>query len=251
MPLPSPAPAPAVASTDERTRLILENMRLQATFSGFMQENEGLQSELEECHRKLKELHGIPIVQAEVESPAVKAEALEPEPEPQMEDTKTKGWVIIKAADVVNAGGQGQCSLIGTSVEGGRDKVKQTDGGFMMWNHTGSNWTHVRAFRRADKTPTEMVNAVQPGHAGPVQWDEVHIKPGATISSIRRKIQENYVIVFEDPIDEANAHLSLGGGGYIKSKRRKKKTKRRKKKTKRRKKKTKRRKKTKNKKERE
>ena len=239
MPLPSPAPAPAVASTDERTRLILENMRLQATFSGFMQENEGLQSELEECHRKLKELHGIPIVQAEVESPAVKAEALEPEPEPQMEDTKTKGWVIIKAADSF----PGQNSVVETSVEGGRGKVRQTDGGF-CWTSGGN------AFLRADKTPTEMVNAVQLGHGGGGRWDEVHIKPGATISSIRRKIQENYVIVFEDPIDEANAHLSLGGG-YMKSKRRKKKTKRRKKKSKRRKKKTKRRKKTKNKKERE
>ena len=244
MQLPSPEPAPAVASTDETTRLILENMRLQATFSGFMQENEGLQSELEECHRKLKELHGRPIVQAEeVESPAVQAEALEPEP--QMEDTKTKGWVIIKAADSF----PGQNSVIETSVEGGRDKVKQTDGGF-CWRHVPTVASSGRAFLRADKTPTEMVNAVQPGMAGHGQWDEVHIKPGATISSIRRKIQENYVIVFEDPIDEANAHLSLGGG-YMKSKRRKKKTKRRKKKSKRRKKKTKRRKKTKNKKERE
>ena len=103
--LPSPAPAPAVAvapavaSSDEMMKLKKENKRLNATFSGFMQENEELQSELEECHRQLKELQGRPVVRAEVEveSPAVQAvQALEPEP--QMEDPKTKGWVKFKGA---------------------------------------------------------------------------------------------------------------------------------------------------------
>ena len=230
MQLPSPEPAPAVASTDETTQLILENMRLQATFSGFMQENEGLQSELEECHRKLKVLHGRPVVQAEVEvePPAVQAvQALEPEP--QMEDPKTKGWVIIKAADSF----PGLNSVVVDSVEKGRSQVKQTDGGF-CWTSGGD------AFLRADKTPTEMVNAVQPGHGDDGRWDEVHIKPGATISSIRQKML-NYVILFENPTDKENMQSSQAGG-YMKTKRRKKKTKRRKKKSKRRKKKTKRRK---------
>ena len=107
MPLPSPEPAPAVASSDETIQLIQENKRLNATFSGFMQENEELQSELEECHRQLKELKGRPVVRAEVEvePPAVQAEALEPEP--QMEDPKTKGWVIFKGAALIGVERQG------------------------------------------------------------------------------------------------------------------------------------------------
>ena len=228
---PAVAVAPAVASTDETTRLILENMRLQATFSGFQLENDELQAEVEECHSKLKELQARPVVRAEVEveSPAVQAvQALEPEP--QMEDPKTEGWVIIKAADSF----PGLNSVVVDSVKSGRSQVKQTDGGF-CWTSGGD------AFLRADKTPTEMVNAVQPGHGDDGRWDEVHIKPGATISSIRQKML-NYVILFENPTDKENMQSSQAGG-YMKSKRRKTKSKRRKKKTKRRKKKTKRRKK--------
>jgi hypothetical protein len=108
MQLPSPEPAPAVASTDETIQLIQENMRLQATFSGFQLENDELQAEVEECHSKLKELQSRPVVRAEVEveSPAVQAvQALEPEP--QMEDPKTKGWVKFKEAALIGVERQG------------------------------------------------------------------------------------------------------------------------------------------------
>jgi hypothetical protein len=107
-----PAAAPAVASPDEMIQLKKKNERLRATFSGFMQENEGLKSELEECHAKLKELHGRPVVRAEVEveSPAVQAvQALEPEP--QMEDPKTEGWVKFKGATTKFGGQAGDAPM--------------------------------------------------------------------------------------------------------------------------------------------
>ena len=156
MQLPSPEPAPAVASPDEVMKLIMENMRLQKTFYGFQQENEGLQAEVDECQAKLKELQSRPIVQAEVEAepPAVQAvQALEPEP--QMEDPKTEGWVIFKGAALIVRQGSGQEHRPSTTWEYAKVPLMRRDGGIP--NLAGQEAGDLIPGTRVDVTGMEMV----------------------------------------------------------------------------------------------